>query len=676
MNRRASNRHNPFKSEPSNHNNRQQNEASPSNSHNKHNASSGNSFNQGQRNNQLNNSYRDCPNNSPQSKQFNGQQFNDSTPSPPQAATTRSGPCVVCKSTTVLICARCGDFYCSPTCQKNDWQTHRFICFLMPKLVSSSIDIYQNLPSLNGYQNRELPETMQVPANVQSQNKKWVGNSPSTASNNMQSNNNNTQRQQPQQQQQQQNSNQQQRPQRQQQNDQRQNRQTPPPRSVNGSEKAFESNDANRATNIGKVEQAAFPKSNSSVLVTAIRSSNRIFIRSIEKAENDGYCAVLKTINQYGAHAKPLTTMPTKNAFAITDFNNDGVYYRVQVVSAKDENNIHVIYFDFGNEATKKLSELKDISLQCASLKQYVLMVTLKGVSFVRDNPKLLDYMKSFEDIEAKIVYSDRDKPAVEIVLDGVEDSLNKKINIFIQKSKNDSEPQVKPLNQQQKAPQAAPAVKQETQRPVSEAMTSPAPSTVGRPKARPSQIAKPVMVPPFEQINLPIKATNLNVMIVDNSLIQFHYLGCVLLEDKVNLQDIQNYLNDYQDTGKEYKPKIEEYCLAKFQDGWYRAKVIDILPSDIVEVVFIDFLNESEVSIKDIRRYPMDLDLPCKTTLCLIQGLPEELTDSQVDYLKEKLQPGSELKINEVVEKLQDGGNVAVCKINQVLQWMAQDNP
>lgn len=66
---------------------------------------------------------------------------------------------------------------------------------------------------------------------------------------------------------------------------------------------------------------------------------------------------------------------------------------------------------------------------------------------------------------------------------------------------------------------------------------------------------------------------------------------------------------------------RIEEYCLAKYQDGWYRAKVLELLSAEVVEVVFIDFLNESEVFIKDIRRYPMDLDLPCKTTLCLIQG-------------------------------------------------------
>ncbi|XP_055853413.1 TPR-containing protein DDB_G0280363-like [Episyrphus balteatus] len=682
MNRRSSNRHNPFRNQGNN----QQNDQNSSQSHNRpFNGPSGSSHNQGNRSYQQNDFQQDA-HHSPQSnnRSFNGA-ANDSTPSPPQSQAPRSGPCVLCKSATVLICSRCGDFYCSPTCQKTDWQTHRFICFLMPKLVSSSTDIYQNIPALNGYQNRELPET--VSNNVQSQNRKWISNSPNSptpSSAPMQ--NNQSQRYQNQQQQQQpnyqQNQNNRNQQQQQQQNppnqrqQRQQNRQTPPRSTVNGSERSLDHNDANKATNIGRVEQAPFPKNNSNVLVSAIRSSNRVFIRSIDKEENEGFCNVIKAINEYGRNATPLKTMPTKNAFAITDFNNDGLFYRVQVVSAKDENNIHVIYFDFGNEDVKKLSELKDISMQCASLKQYVVMVTLKGVPFIKDNPKIVEYMKSFEDIEAKILYNEREKPICEIVLDGVEDSLNKKVNIYIQKSKNESEQQQSQPTQQVQEEPRQPARRQEQ---VNTPSSVGAASTVGagKPlKSRPSQFSKPVMVPPFEQIILPIKATNINVMIVDNSLLHFNCFGCVLVEDKANLQEIQNYLNDYEDNGREYKPKIEEYCLAKFQDGWYRAKVLDVLSAKFVEVVFIDFLNESEVEIKDIRRYPMDLDLPCKTTLCLIQGLANELTENQVEYLKNKLQPGSEIKINEVVEKHPDGSGIAVCKVNQINQWMAEDNP
>ncbi|XP_055908685.1 uncharacterized protein LOC129943344 [Eupeodes corollae] len=717
MNRRASNRHNPFKDGQSNQGNNQQNEfqheyRNASQSQNRsfngpssssfNGAGASSSFNHGKRNFQHNNDSQQEPQRSPFSqnnRSYNESSANNSTPSPQQQSTPRTGPCVLCKSATVLICSRCGDFYCSPTCQKNDWQTHRYICFPMPKLVSSSTDIYQNVPALNGYQNRELPETFLDTQNIQSQNKKWVSNSSPTHSlknNQPQRQQNQQQRNQPQpqphqsnQQNQpiaQQHQNQNQRQQKQNQNDPKQNRPNPPKSSssVNGSEKAYDPNDMIKATNIGKVEQVAFPKSNSLIKLTAIRSSNRVFLRSLEKAENEGYLNVLKAINEYGRNASPLKVMPTKNAFAITNFGSDGIFYRVQVVSAKDEDHIHVIYFDFGNEGTKKLSELKDISMECAALKQYIVMATLKNVPFVRDNPKLLEYMKTFEESDGKIVYNDREKPSCDIIFDGVEDSFNKKINVYIQKTKNEpaEEQERLPKPQQPKAqqeeerkPKPEPAKKEMKQTEPEVVVKQPATSKQ-QPRSRPSQFAKAVMIPPFEQIVLPIKATNLEVMIVDNSLMHYNCFGCVLLEDKANLQEIQNYLVEYEDTGREYKPKIEEYCLAKYQDGWYRAKVLELLSAEVVEVVFIDFLNESEVFIKDIRRYPMDLDLPCKTTLCIIQGLPNELTEKQVEYLKDKLQPGSQLKINEVVEKHPDGSDIAVCRINQVTQWLAEDKP
>lgn len=48
-----------------------------------------------------------------------------------------AGACETCGQTTTYKCGRCGDFYCSQECQKQDWLKHRATCFKMPKLVQS-----------------------------------------------------------------------------------------------------------------------------------------------------------------------------------------------------------------------------------------------------------------------------------------------------------------------------------------------------------------------------------------------------------------------------------------------------------------------------------------------------------------------------------------------------------
>ena len=41
----------------------------------------------------------------------------------------KTKPCVVCKTTTASKCAGCGDVnYCSSTCQKKDWRSHKLTC--------------------------------------------------------------------------------------------------------------------------------------------------------------------------------------------------------------------------------------------------------------------------------------------------------------------------------------------------------------------------------------------------------------------------------------------------------------------------------------------------------------------------------------------------------------------
>lgn len=85
---------------------------------------------------------------------------------------------------------------------------------------------------------------------------------------------------------------------------------------------------------------------------------------------------------------------------------------------------------------------------------------------------------------------------------------------------------------------------------------------------------------------------------------VYYYYWLCTLIEDVFNF------------------PRAKEYCLAKFENVWYRARVEEIVSDDKFLVVYIDFTNEKEVSSDSIRRYPMSLDFACCTTLCGIDGM------------------------------------------------------
>uniref|UniRef100_A0A1B0CRA1 MYND-type domain-containing protein n=1 Tax=Lutzomyia longipalpis TaxID=7200 RepID=A0A1B0CRA1_LUTLO len=72
--------------------------------------------------------------------------------------------CVLCKKQARLMCERCRDPYCSPDCQKNDWNAHRKICRRMPSLIPYADDklilnMLQQTSSFNDITSPSKPTT-------------------------------------------------------------------------------------------------------------------------------------------------------------------------------------------------------------------------------------------------------------------------------------------------------------------------------------------------------------------------------------------------------------------------------------------------------------------------------------------------------------------------------------
>ena len=124
--------------------------------------------------------------------------------------------------------------------------------------------------------------------------------------------------------------------------------------------------------------------------------------------------------------------------------------------------------------------------------------------------------------------------------------------------------------------------------------------------------------------------------------------LGCVthivsndsfyvqLVDYSKKLQDVMGQLNDPANKIEEVKPcdvKVGEYVAALFDDGnamWYRAKVLELVGTDKVDVLYIDFGNSALIGKTTVKRLESSLrQLPAVAVHCELLG--SEGPDKQV---------------------------------------------
>ncbi|EDV91571.1 GH13256 [Drosophila grimshawi] len=118
----------------------------------------------------------------------------------------------------------------------------------------------------------------------------------------------------------------------------------------------------------------------------------------------------------------------------------------------------------------------------------------------------------------------------------------------------------------------------------------------------------------------------------------------------------------------------IREYVIAKFEDVWYRARVIRIIQNQLdctYNVMFLDFTNVAFVTEQDIRRYPADLTVPCFTSVCLIEDMPHRPTTDQINFLEKKLQMNSLLHIDSV--NYSPHTDIALIKCDSLIEGLAK---
>ncbi|KAH8409812.1 hypothetical protein KR222_008639 [Zaprionus bogoriensis] len=619
--------------------------------------------------------------------------------------TTSSGCCVHCNGTTRLCCQRCGDFYCSKSCQLKDWQRHRYICFALPALVQ---------PRACSALCDNMPEALVTPAPITQAPLQAPHAAPAAKPQNNNKNNN--------------------------------------LQKINGNNAAVKPAPAKQPT----LTFAERPANNSFVVVKNFRYANRCFVCADSAAAAQAQRNICEQLHSQG---KPLPRTGALSCFNYALAKHEDQLQRVQVTSVRGQpNSVIVIYVDLGIVKQQHISELSAISAELMALPCQTLQLQLKDVPAYPMTTATRQFLAQFTGVRCRISYDSKGYVELRHEQHGL--LLNQQIReccstgkfVDLQLPKAIAAPQapakaaepakslepqtgnkattqqavaaaaqpdVEPCNKspqaiaafmrqlQQKSQLATHVEPVQAQKPAELQLNiyelTPAAATSESPKAKPLQIAqehalnidkclfaglkqqatKSIPVPvaeenlqleevpkaqsesaesvdknekilelPFEMLRFSTKnGLGIDLYIVDITSISRGIIGAFDSAKANDFFELHTKLADFRDS-QPYKPVAKEYVIARYEDTWQRARVLDVRPKEsgtLYQLIYLEYSNTAAVKEQDIRRYPADLKIPCNTNVCLIDGFPYRPTQAQLDYLDEQLQMFGTLHVDDV---------------------------
>ncbi|KAM8833034.1 tudor domain-containing 6 isoform 2-T2 [Synchiropus picturatus] len=301
-------------------------------------------------------------------------------------------------------------------------------------------------------------------------------------------------------------------------------------------------------------------------------------------------------------------------------FPCDGQWYRAQVISRADDN-VHVVFIDYGNESEVDVKDVRSLPKHLLDSPPAAFLCSLNGFDESSGlwGEKANDHFYNLlvDRPLSLTVCSVEDYPEMSLLQYSVAISCEG-LDVRAQMNQhwNPQAKEQKPETRSEDAPAASPAVsKQGTSNTYKE------PTVSGRKTE--AAYASCIVEPKFFWCQ------------PENS--DLTTISTLSQEAGSNGQEVTN-----PETLVPGSP-----CLALFtsDNQWYRAQVISRVENK-VQVVFIDYGNESEVELQDVRVLPKSLlDLPPLAFLCSLRGFDDtmgawmdEATDVFYNLLVDKL--------------------------------------
>lgn len=321
-----------------------------------------------------------------------------------------------------------------------------------------------------------------------------------------------------------------------------------------------------------------FPKSKSSIVVTAIYNPREVFVRSLDSADNAGYLHVLNEVHAYGREAEYLTQVP--QCFSMVLVKNTKIFTRAFVVSVNGDI-CTVILVDFGNMERIHWSKLKELPEYIASLPRYVFRCNLVDVNAHDYTRKSVDYIKITATDEKKITYDAFNENEIpEVVLEISENdftmafTINEELKNFLQCS-----------------------VKEVTW------TTQSVPHVTGAPL-------------------LPSK--DVEIIILDNEQLNYGIIHVAIYTQYLQfLQQWRVMQKQCGNLGDKYVPVRDTACLVRLEEdgNWHRAICEESNYHGILTIFLIDCGQRGKVNSNNSRKLIEDFDFVTPLKICRING-------------------------------------------------------
>ncbi|KAH8388280.1 hypothetical protein KR093_002812, partial [Drosophila rubida] len=573
-----------------------------------------------------------------------------------------SGCCLKCSNNACLVCHRCGDFYCSKECQLSDWQRHRYICFPIPPLVKPMAHIKYKMVTNNTHpmtnnlnagtqssdRNVATPIPIQAPVFSESQSKDKMDAKNITSKNAAQNNTNG-------------------------------NNTTPPTANIS---------------------------SGSLVYITSFTSANICYIRDASEAAEDDRFAVRQKINSL------VTKLPRKpkikyEEYGINKFN--GYYHRVK--SMDRANPSRLLLLDEGIIKILNLVDMHEINSELLQLPCGSMQVKLEDAPYMGfdvgvfkqfEGIKFIVTFKPNGHVELREEGAEKSLNTLIIEIykqpndynnqfnlnpSAIPCQLNQKSGAIIKINSNSSQTNEKNANSTNNrgvTEGTKPELKKNESCLLSTTEGAPKPNLNETNNNNPTESSQkldkelhnnnnetlkesvkdltppslngenstnmaPLLSPPFLGQRICTKSRDgLDICIVENANIS---RGILAAFDKSNMEDVQKMrsrLLEFKDS-QHYRPVLKEFVIALSDvNGWCRAKVMEI-KENLYSVLFVDFACSATVPEDYIRRYAPGFEMPCFTSICLIEGFPHKPSPRQIDFLNQNLKLNSVLHIDSI---------------------------
>nr|XP_019544599.2 protein vreteno [Aedes albopictus] len=326
-----------------------------------------------------------------------------------------------------------------------------------------------------------------------------------------------------------------------------------------------------------------FPKG-SHVVILSVLSPERVYVRSLDKESNKEYLQTLSDIAQAGLTAEKLTALPEPGDICLALYEPLKIYCRVLIVKVTRKN-VLCVFIEFGLISVVPLDEVRLLADNDLKLRKVrIHKVHLKGITEEYGHiEKAMTYLNTLIDqpLEMKVQLEVGNLVDGELrTAAGI--SVNKKINDLI----------TIPICKASENPDSFVDYK-----------------TVPHKTLPPNQ--------------------KLDVMILNRTTIKLDFrVSLIAYDDLPYLQDLQLKLQSY---GKKvnrfvehYTPRLNEICMVRNMDTWYRAVCMESVGDGRPTVYLCDYGCLLMTRLDDIRKIPPSLATEVRTTDARVFGVEE----------------------------------------------------